>query len=105
MRSTDLILLVAALGAWAGAVAADDDRIYLQLPAVMDPGAKLDPDVRAECDLPKMVGSQVLAKAYERQPNVVVLDPALAGSRRFVRVRIVGATTMPGVGMRQIDVY
>ena len=99
MRTSGLILLLAAALACP---AAAQDRIFVQVPALMDPGARVDPDVRVQCDLPAMVGRQVLAKVQERGPGAMTLDPSAPGSTRFIRVRIFSATTMPGVGIRQI---
>src|SRR5262245_43616033 len=102
MRMSEAIVLLAAALAYP---AAAQEKVFVQVPAVMDPGAKVDSDVRVQCELTAMVGRQVLQQASERKLNAVVLDPATAGSRRFIRVRIVGAAAMVGVGMRQIDVY
>lgn len=100
--ATPILLLAAALGC-ASLPAAAQDRIFIQVPALMDAGAKLDPDVRAECNLPVLVGRQVLQQVYRRHPGAIALDPSAPGSERFIRVHIVSATSMPGVGMRQIS--
>ena len=98
MRSSNAILLLA----FACTAATAEDRIFVELPARMDAAARVDPDVKEECDLPVLVGRQVLAKVYERNPGAMALDGSAPASTRFIRVRIVSATTMPGVGMRQI---
>ena len=104
MQTSTPILLLAAALACASPPAAAQERIFIQVPALMAPGAKVDPDVLAECNLPALVARQVLQKVHERHPHAVAFDPSTPAPAQFIRIQILAATMVSGVGMRQIFV-
>lgn len=85
------LLLAAAFGAHA------QDRLLVQVPALLDPNAPITESVRRDCAVEVKVGEHVFAKVSEKIPGAVPLaDPRKAGSDRLLKLTIVNVTGVGG---------
>jgi len=89
------------LGFASAAVA--DDRMRVQLPALLDPVVAVDPDVSQECKLPALVGDRVFEQLKLVEPGATAA-PAFMAADRFVRLRITAARMIPAVQIRRLTV-
>ena len=86
------------LAAWAFGVQAQD-KLLVQVPALLDASAPITESVRRDCDVEGKVGEHVFEKVSAKVPNAEKLpDPRKAGSARLLKVTIVNVTGVGGGG-------
>ena len=66
-----------------------DDRLLVQVPALLDPSAPIEDSVKRDCRVEGRVGDQVYLRVSESHPGAAqISDPAKAGPDRFLKVTI-----------------
>jgi hypothetical protein len=92
-RFAPALLATIALGAHA------DEKLFVQVPALLDPGAPITESVRRDCDVEGKVGEHVLQRVSAIVPNAVPLsDPRKAGQDRVLKLTIVSVMGVGGGG-------
>lgn len=87
MNKKHVLAFVFAAGALTGAQAAE--RLLVQVPAMLDPGAPIARNVRSECNVEGLVGNQVFAQVAKRWPGTETVAPkAPVGGAKVLRVTL-----------------
>jgi hypothetical protein len=85
------LLAVVAIGARA------EDRLVVQVPALLDSSAPIAESVRRDCKIDEMVGRHVYDKVSEKYPGTgQLVDPLKAGPDRVLKLTIVGVLGVGG---------
>jgi len=94
MKHLSVVLLVCALASPLAAFA--NERLFLQIPAILDPSAPILTAVKNECSLEMLLGNYALSEIDKRVGSVQsVSAPEQAGSGKLVQLTI---TSAQGVG-------
>ena len=78
-----------------------EDRMLVQLPALLDPAVAVDPDVKEECKLAPLVGEKVFEQIKALNPGTTPA-PASPGDERLIRLRITAAQMIPAIQVRRL---
>lgn len=98
MKRSHVLFLLPALVASLPSFA--DDRIFLQVPAIIDAAAPMPDAVRRECGLEQLMASQALAAMNKRIRGVQAIEnPALAGDGNVVELTIMAGFGAGGGGI------
>lgn len=90
MKRSYLFFLIPALV--APLTAAADERIFVQVPAMIDAAAPIPEAVRKECGVEMLIGSHALSAISRRNKDVqAVAAPEQAGDGKLVRLTVVAA--------------
>jgi len=92
-----LLLGCASFGATA------QDKMLVQLPALLDPAVVVDKDVTEECKLAALVGDRVFDRIKAVNPGATAAT-ASPGEERLIRLRITAAQMIPAVQVRRLTV-
>jgi hypothetical protein len=94
LQGSRAILLAVAL--FAPQLSSGNDAIHVQVPAILDPAAPIEPAVRRECNIEQVVGTHAYEQVRTRMPGALqTAAAAQAGAGRFVQLTV---TQVYGVG-------
>jgi hypothetical protein len=85
------LLTAFALGAHA------QDKLFVQVPALLDANAPITESVRRDCNVEAKVGGHIFQKVSEKVPGAEALaDPRKAGAERLLKLTIVNVVGVGG---------
>jgi hypothetical protein len=86
-----LLLLSGALAVAVAPALHADDKLFVQVPALLDSNAPIAEAVKRDCRVEALVGDQVFQRVKERFPGAEqVSDPSKSGSDRTLKLTITG---------------
>lgn len=97
MKRASLFLSISALVAPLSAVA--QDSVFVQVPAIISPSARIPAAVREQCGVDTLLGDSALSAIGKRYPSVhSVTAPEQAGGGTFVQLTVISVDGYGGGG-------
>jgi hypothetical protein len=95
MKRASLFLSISALVAPLPAVA--QDKVFVQVPAIISPSAIIPSAVKEKCGVDALLGDAALSAIGKRYPSVqAVTAPEQAGGGTFVQLTVVSVDALGG---------